>query len=162
MTWDSSNPGYIIYSVSTPTPPTPPTPNPPSGGACVGSISSPIPFYVPSVGQPTDIIQHVKTPYTNNGFTIDVGKERGTLEFANTTWLRELDKQAAPFKAGTVDTKWGLPNSTTDGWTWRTTSLHENWNEGLSPDRFGVLLQKMSKQENVAIVKALAPHVGHA
>jgi len=145
---DPAHPTYLKYQQATP-----------AADTCKGSVPKPVPFYVPSQGDATDIIQHVPLPFKNNGFTIDSGKQRGTLQFANEPWLRELDSLAKPFGRGTVKEENGLPDSKTGGWNTRTTSFHENFNKGLATDRFGILLQKQSKAENVNIVKSVVDGV---
>jgi hypothetical protein len=117
-----------------------------------------IPFWLPNNDQRNKTwniseIPHTKLPYvTTTGYTVQAG-HIGLNEFASPEVLRAIDKSAVPWKAGTVDEVWGLPNSTDNGFELRTTSFHENFNKGLLSENFVILKQKGSIKDNVDIVK---------
>ena len=97
-------------------------------------------------------IPHAQLPFvTTTGYTVNAGRI-GLNEFARPDILRGIDTAAKPWEKGTVDEVWGLPNSTSNGYTLRTTAFHDNFNEGLNSKNFVILRQKDSIADNVDIV----------
>lgn len=98
-------------------------------------------------------INHVPCPYkTENNYTIDAGY-MGLHSLSDPSLQRSLDKKGEMYMWGEVDNKYGYPNSTTGGYRVSNVSLHEDFSDGLSSDRFVILLQKKSSPDNVDVVK---------
>jgi hypothetical protein len=142
-------------------PPTRPDPTTPTHTCATGYTGGPInyvPFWLPNSNNKSKSwnvtqIPHTPLPYvTTTGYTIQAG-HIGLNEFARPDILRTIDGAAVPWKEGTVDEVWGLPNSTDNGYVLRTTSFHTNFNQGLDSKEFVVLKQKGSIADNVDIVK---------
>ena len=121
-----------------------------------GSINR-VPFWLPNKNPHTAAwnlteIPHTKIPFTTTtGYEVNAG-HIGMNEFAQPETLRAIDHAAVPWSAGTVDEVWGLPNSTTNGYTLRTKNFYTNFNNGLSSNEFVVLQQKGSLLDNIDIV----------
>ena len=98
-------------------------------------------------------VGHIPLPAsTPNGFLLDAGSV-GLNEFANRTLHQALDQIAAPWREGTVNATLGYPPlTTTGGYPLANTALHENFYEGLVPERLVVLKQKGSQPGMVDIV----------
>jgi hypothetical protein len=139
---------------------------PPRDGGCArgSSIPDPSPFWVPdtSPGDADAKVGHVPVPYTTkpSGFTVDAGS-LGVNRYADVSMQANIDGLGRPYAHGLVDVNTGLPTSTTGGWGAATQDLHEDWSEGLSPDRFNVLLQKESRPWNIELIGNVSvPEVG--
>ena len=98
-------------------------------------------------------IAHVPTPFTTqNGYEIDAGY-MGLYSLSDPSLQRNMDQKGETYMWGEVDSKYGYPNSTTGGYQVSNESFLEDFSNGLSSDRFVVLLQKKSTPDNVDIVR---------
>jgi hypothetical protein len=89
---------------------------------------------------------------TSTGYTLDSGP-LGWEQFARLDLRTDQDDAGKPWRDGQVNIDdFALPNATTGGYKVRTTSLHENFNNGLDPSKLLVLMQKGSLPENVDVV----------
>jgi hypothetical protein len=118
-----------------------------------------VPFWIANSPDPQNKtwnlteIPHTNLPYvTTTGYEVSAG-HIGLNEFAMPHVLRNIDQAAKPWSSGTVDEVWGLPNSTDHGYKLRTTSFHDNFNNGFLPKNFVILKQKHSLNSNVDIIK---------
>ena len=87
-------------------------------------------------------IKHVPTPFrTTNGYQIEAGY-MGLYSLSDPSVQRNMDQKGETYMWGEVDSKYGYPNSTTGGYQVSNESFLEDFSNGLSSDRFVVLLQK--------------------
>merc|ERR1712166_603727 len=95
---------------------------------------------------------HTAMPITlPGGFKVANGP-LGTEKYNDAALWRKLNQDGEPWARGTVDEQFALPKKTSEGWSTRTTALHDNFADGLDGRRFGVLKQKLSQEANIDVV----------
>ena len=96
---------------------------------------------------------HIPLPAsTPGGFLLDRGN-LGYNMFARRDLHENLDRIASPYQNGTVNSTLGYPPlSASGGYVLVQDALHENFNDGLDPAKFVVLLQKGSQPGMVDVV----------
>ena len=123
-----------------------------SADSCSGTpITNRMTFHQPGAA-PDQQIHHTSMPITlPGGFKVANGP-LGIEKYNDAALWKTLNRAGEPWARGTVDTQFSLPNGTSDGWSTRTTALHDNFADGLDGSRFGVLKQKGSRAANIDVV----------